>query len=407
MKKIKYVICAALFAALLVMLAAPAFAAPGGATGAGATNADATYAGDEAAEWAAGAAAAEGAAAAGAYEDFGAILSGYTYASQAGGQDALSPNQSFLYRYHAEVQERREYEERKRQEEEEQRLAAEEERRLEEMRRRVASLTDAELSELYSFDYFVERMRILGYYRDEYSSTDLNYRNAVIRLQAATNMRTDAVLGPVSKKALLEESPVMAHDEVSTPASSGFWITINKSTNILTIYQGAEVYGKYPVATGRSPGLTPEGKYSFVTKSVNPAWGGGGYASPVAGGSPSNPLGKRWMGLSIGGGGRYGVHGNAAPNSIGTYASAGCVRMINADVEYIFEFIPVGTPVWIGTDSRLADFGIRQYYTIAEPPAYEAPPEPEPGPEADAAREEREAREAERAKPIILDEDLI
>ena len=318
-----------------------------------------------------------------------AVISGLAQVVKAGGADALAPNASFSYRYKDEMEERREYEERKRRESEEAWLAAEEERRLNELRQRVASLTNDDLDELYSAEYFTERMRVLGYLRSEYGA-DINYRNAVIRLQAAMNLRTDAVLGENTKKALLENSPVIPHDEVSSPASGGYWITINKSKNILTIYEGAKVYGKYPVATGSSPSLTPEGKFSIVTKAVNPAWGGGGYASPVAGGAPGNPLGKRWFGLSVGGGGSYGVHGNANAASIGTYASHGCVRMINADVEKIFEFISVGTPVWIGSDAKLADFGIKQYHTVTQAPGDALPAfEPEPAPDFYPADPER------------------
>ena len=289
---------------------------------------------------------------------------------------ASTPDSSFIYRFQDKVIERQEYEERLRQAELEARLAAEEERRLEGLRAKVAILTEAEINEIYPQGYFVERMKELGYYKQDFNDDSLNYRNAVIRLQADKNMRTDAVLGEASKKALVENSPVIACDEIAAPASDGFWITINKTKNILTVYQGAQVYHKYPVATGASPSLTPEGKFSFVTKSVNPAWGGGGYAEPVAGGSPSNPLGKRWFGLSIGGGGRYGVHGNASPRSIGTYASHGCVRMINTDVESMFEYVPVGTPVWIGTEAKLAEFGIKQYYTVTQPAEPLDPAEP-------------------------------
>ena len=350
--------------------------------------------------WVGGAAGAS--ASAGAAEedvDFDGLLAGYAAIARNGAQDAPAPEYSFAYRFRDKIAERGEYEERKRLEALEAKRAAAEERRLNEMRGRLSSLTDEELGELYSADYFTERLRALGYYKNEFSDSALNYRNAVIRLQADINMPIDAKLGAVSKKALLPDSPVIRRDEVSSPASGGYWITINKSKNILTVYKGAAVYKKYPVATGASMGLTPEGKFSFVTKSVNPAWGGGGYASPVAGGAPGNPLGKRWLGLSVGGGGSYGVHGNASAYSIGTYASHGCVRMINPDVEAMYEYIPTGTPVWIGTDSRLAEYGVRQYYTITPPAGADKPPpapEPEPEPEPDPA-------DSERAIPIEPD----
>jgi len=333
--------------------------------------------------------------------DFDSVLPGIVSVSQSADQDVHVPSYSFLYRYRHKLEERLEYEERVRQEELAARLAAAEERRLLDMRQRIASLSEAELAELYTQDYFDVRLRELSYYTRDYSNESVNYRNAIIRLQANTNMRTDAVMGPNTKKALIDNGPVLVHDEVSDPAASGYWITINKTLNILTVYEGSKVHKKYPVATGRRPSLTPEGKFKFVTKSVNPAWGGGGVAAPVAGGSPSNPLGYRWLGLSIGGGGQYGVHGNASANSIGTYASAGCIRMINADVESMYEFIPVGTPVWIGTDAKLAEFGIKQYYTLVDPPSEQAEPV-----EEEVVAEPEEAAAEERAIPLLFENEL-
>jgi lipoprotein-anchoring transpeptidase ErfK/SrfK len=43
----------------------------------------------------------------------------------------------------------------------------------------------------------------------------------------------------------------------------------------------------------------------------------------------------------------YGIHGTWEPGTIGKQASAGCVRLGNADVEELFIIIPVGTPVTI------------------------------------------------------------
>ncbi|MDR3120608.1 MAG: L,D-transpeptidase [Clostridiales bacterium] len=323
---------------------------------------------------------------------------GYAELTASGELAARAPDTSFVYRYEDTIAERRATEERLRLEAEEAARLAAEAKRLSEMRANAARLTEAELNELFSQDYFIQRMRDLGFYKDEFGDDSLNYRNAVIRLQSSINMPIDASLGIVSKKALLENSPVVVMDEIAEPASAdGYWITINKSKNILTVYKGAQVHKKYPVATGASASLTPEGKFSFVSKAVNPAWGGGGYASPVPGGVPSNPLGKRWMGLSIGGGGRYGVHGNASSRSIGTYASHGCVRMINPDVEEMFEYIPVGTPVWIGSDSKLKEFGILQYYTVPAPT--EAAPAPTPEPEAAPTPAPRDPERAELITP--------
>lgn len=123
-------------------------------------------------------------------------------------------------------------------------------------------------------------------------------------------------------------------------------IVINKGTNQLAFYQDNRLVKVFPVATGRSASLTPEGEFRVINKIVNPPY----YKTNIPGGSPHNPLGPRWLGLSAPGG-TYGIHGNNNPHSIGTYASAGCVRMYNDDIIWLFEQVPVGTPVKIINDS--------------------------------------------------------
>ena len=41
----------------------------------------------------------------------------------------------------------------------------------------------------------------------------------------------------------------------------------------------------------------------------------------------------------------YGIHGTNNPDSIGTAASSGCIRMRNSDVEELYSLVQVGTPV--------------------------------------------------------------
>ena len=44
-------------------------------------------------------------------------------------------------------------------------------------------------------------------------------------------------------------------------------------------------------------------------------------------------------------GGEYAIHGTNRPDSIGTYASYGCIRMHNHDVVDLFDRVAVGTYV--------------------------------------------------------------
>ncbi len=127
-------------------------------------------------------------------------------------------------------------------------------------------------------------------------------------------------------------------------ALAGVRIVIDKSTNQLQYYKDEILQKIFPVATGKSISLTPEGNFTIVRKVVNPYYSRKG---GIPGGSPLNPLGARWMGLNIGGGGLYGIHGTNNPSSIGTYASAGCIRMYNQDASWLYDHTPVGTPVEI------------------------------------------------------------
>jgi len=218
-----------------------------------------------------------------------------------------------------------------------------------------------------TIDNFADALKALGYYTNEYDSDDLNLRNAILRFQSDHNLVVDGIWGNISSSALekrLSEKISPYVGEVLEPPSTGKWLALNKTKRILTLYEGAKVIKKYPVAIGNPPSLTPEGKFTILNKVINPAWGGGGYARPVPGGSPDNPLGYRWLGLSVGGGSIYGIHGNNSPWSIGKNVSRGCIRMINSDVEELFTQVPLGAPVWIGTEEQLDKWGITQkaYY---------------------------------------------
>ena len=95
----------------------------------------------------------------------------------------------------------------------------------------------------------------------------------------------------------------------------------------------------YDVAVGKPSTPSPEGEFRVVTRVAHPTYY---HAGKVVGPGKSNPLGTRWLGLSVAG---YGIHGTNVPQSIGKHASHGCIRMRNRDVEELFELVPVGLTV--------------------------------------------------------------
>jgi lipoprotein-anchoring transpeptidase ErfK/SrfK len=60
-------------------------------------------------------------------------------------------------------------------------------------------------------------------------------------------------------------------------------------------------------------------------------------------GDPQNPLGERWIDI----GDSYGIHGTIDPASVGKNESRGCVRMLNSDVEEVYDFLVIGSEVTI------------------------------------------------------------
>jgi lipoprotein-anchoring transpeptidase ErfK/SrfK len=108
---------------------------------------------------------------------------------------------------------------------------------------------------------------------------------------------------------------------------------------------------RYKVAVGR-PGKQWFGSAAIDGMYVEPAWSppdevrrdNQGLPDVIEGGSPRNPMGARALTLNRG---EYAIHGTNNPRSIGTFASYGCIRMLNADIIDLFGRVKVGTPVLV------------------------------------------------------------
>ena len=85
------------------------------------------------------------------------------------------------------------------------------------------------------------------------------------------------------------------------------------------------------------------GYFKIETKEVNPSWIDPRDPEYEVPSGPNNPLGYRWMRIR----GNYGIHGTNRPESIGHYVSNGCIRMLEENVEELFDRVEVGTPVEI------------------------------------------------------------
>lgn len=128
-------------------------------------------------------------------------------------------------------------------------------------------------------------------------------------------------------------------------------IVIRTSERRLYLVTGAGAAIRYSVGVGKV-GKQWSGHSWVDGKYVNPAWSPPpelqrdkpNIARYVAGGSPGNPMGVRALTLS---GGEYAIHGTTQNmrKTVGTFASYGCIRMLNEDIVDLYERVRVGTPV--------------------------------------------------------------
>lgn len=117
-----------------------------------------------------------------------------------------------------------------------------------------------------------------------------------------------------------------------------FDVRVSKSTHMLFLLQDGKIVKTYSVGLGAPETPTPTGEWVVQNKLTNPVWYSPQGRIPY--GDPRNVLGSRWIGFS----GRYGIHGTRQQdeNTIGQSTSNGCVRLRDADVQELYDFLIEG-----------------------------------------------------------------
>jgi lipoprotein-anchoring transpeptidase ErfK/SrfK len=118
-------------------------------------------------------------------------------------------------------------------------------------------------------------------------------------------------------------------------------IIISEGNSRLYFFHNRKLIGSFFSSPGVK-GKTPLGKFQIIRKIKNPTLYWEGEVIPPL--SPINGLGTRFLQLSDP---QYGIHGTTKPWEIGRRVSHGCIRMMNSDVEKIFNLVQVGTNVYI------------------------------------------------------------
>ncbi len=128
-----------------------------------------------------------------------------------------------------------------------------------------------------------------------------------------------------------------------------FRIVIERSTCRIYLLDKDGLFKYYQTGLGKPGFETNLGSYTIGNKEVDPTWHKPG-SEPIPPGHPDNELGTRWMPLVPAQEGLptdLGIHGTIAPETIGTYASRGCPRMHNTEVEELYDLVVRSTPVEI------------------------------------------------------------
>lgn len=171
-----------------------------------------------------------------------------------------------------------------------------------------------------------ERLTDLGFYNQEIDGVyDEDVFEAVRTYQSEYGLNPDGIVGPDTWNSI----GLGPGSQFPIPPE-GYSIEIDLEQKTLTLKRFTEILETYPVAVGKPSTPTPVGDWQIIQKTMN----------------PGGPFGTRWMRLNIPWGG-YGIHGTNAPESIGTAASNGCIRMFNEDVNELYDIVPLGTPVKI------------------------------------------------------------
>lgn len=115
-----------------------------------------------------------------------------------------------------------------------------------------------------------------------------------------------------------------------TSALGEYFIHVDVEQKRLTLFQDDDLVKSWVIATGARDTPTPLGVFTITHR----------FSGEMCG------FGTCFLGLDVPWG-NYGIHGTNKPESIGSNASHGCIRMHVKDAEELYAIVPNGTRVVI------------------------------------------------------------
>ncbi|MBX3526885.1 MAG: L,D-transpeptidase [Rhodoblastus sp.] len=152
---------------------------------------------------------------------------------------------------------------------------------------------------------------------------------------------------PLEARRSVAAEYLRAEVDYKTSERPGTIVVDTRDKHLYLVQEGGRAI-RYGIGVGR-PGFTWAGVKTITRKAEWPGW------TPPPEmikrrpdlpkhmeGGPENPLGARalYLGSSL-----YRIHGTNEPYTIGQNVSSGCIRMMNHDVEDLYDRVRVGTKV--------------------------------------------------------------
>ncbi len=176
-------------------------------------------------------------------------------------------------------------------------------------------------------------------------SIALHYRLAVDHLAYANGFPITTIRAAPGARLIIPTERVLP---LNPPANG---LVVNLPERGAYLFKNGQFVRFYPISIGdeveqKGRFQTPTGQYHIIERIKNPTWFPPSWSEikkPVGPGK-DNPLGDRWIGLSLT---RTGIHGTNDPYNIGNSVTHGCMRTYPTLVRELFEEVRVGWPVRI------------------------------------------------------------
>lgn len=168
-------------------------------------------------------------------------------------------------------------------------------------------------------------------------------------------LRTVARLPELELPSPETDTIITEPEKVFRSDNDQYHIFVNKSAYTLSLFRGSELVKTYPIAVGKNPGdkqrvgdnRTPTGDFHIISIENASGWkhdfrDGKGKIAGAYGPWFLRLDAKGWKGI--------GIHGTHDPDSRGTNATEGCIRLSNEDISELKQYAYRNMPVVITED---------------------------------------------------------